>query len=414
MEKINLIFVISERNKNSIASLVGALDKAKEIANNFELKFIDEKEILKNIEKEKGIVCFSFQTPDVFKIQDLVKKLKKNKNLTLLAGGTHSSGAYQHTLKMGFDFVFVGEGEESFINFLKVFLSGKNDYHLIKGIVFKNKSQIVFTGKSNPVDITKFLPVSEKLPFFTPIEITRGCPYGCYFCQTTYLFGNVRHRTIKQITESSKILVNHGWNNIRFVSPNILSYGSKNILKPNLLELEKMLSSVRKVRGVKKIYAGSFPSEVRPEMVDYKTMNLLKKYSDNDNIIIGFQSGSDEMLKKMNRRHTTKQALEAIEKAIEVGFKVNVDFVFGLPDETKEDEEQTIKILKKLSKISEIRIHGHIFLPLPGTPWQNKKPTKISNNLRGIIEELEISGKIYGDWKEQEKLAKQITDLKIR
>lgn len=399
----DLVFVVSQSNRNSLAALCGALDSQKEIANKFNLRFIEEKDIPGEINPSpKQIICFSFQTPDVFRIQNLIPKIKKKNNKTILiAGGPHSLGAYQHTLKMGFDFVFVGEGEEVFLDFLEEYLLGKKNYQKIQGIV-----------RATPVDIKKFLPVSKNFKPFTPIEITRGCPHGCRFCQTTYLFGKIRHRTVNQIVESAKILVAHGWTKIRFISPNILSYGSKSGLKTNLSKLEEMLSAVRKVKGVEKMYAGSFPSEVRPENATKAALSLLKKYSDNNNIIIGFQSGSDKMLKKMHRQHTVKDALEAIEKALEIGFKVNADFIFGLPKESKEDEGKTIKVMKKLTTWSGVKIHGHTFLPLPGAPWQNENPGKISEKLRETLRELQASGKIYGDWKEQEKWAEKITHLK--
>jgi len=312
---------------------------------------------------------------------------------------------------MGFDFAFVGEGEAVLVEFLKKYLAGKRNFARILGLALEEDGKIIFTGKASPVNLQKYLPVSPRFGLFTPIEITRGCPHGCRFCQTSYLFGRIRHRTIKQIVESAKILVSHRWNSIRFVSPNILSYGSEDGIKPNLANLEEMLGAVRKVRGVEKIYAGSFPSEVRPENVTREALLLLKKYSDNDNIIIGLQSGSDRMLEEMHREHTVKEALRAIEDSLDLGFKVNVDFIFGNPGETENNEKETIAILQKLGKLPEVRIHGHTFLPLPGTPWENERPGKISPKLKEAIEELKSSGKIFGDWEEQEQMAQKIATL---
>ena len=402
---IDLVFVISPTNRNSFAALGGVLEQFASFDKYFKLRIIDEEQVLKEqaSEKEK-IFCFSFQSFDVARIKTLLRQLKKkNQKAVLVAGGAHSSGNFEQTLKMGFDYVFVGEGEEVFLNFLKEYLSPKKDFGKIKGIAFKRKGEIVFTGKAGPVDITKFLPVSERFPFFTPIEITRGCPYGCYFCQTTYLFGRTRHRTIKQIKKSVEVLVNNGWKKIRFVSPNILVYGSADGLKPNLSQLEKMLMAVRKIKGAERVYAGSFPSEIRPEQVTKKALLLLKKYADNDNLIIGLQSGSNSVLERMHRGHTVEQGVRAIKTALQAGFKVNADFIFASPGETKKEEQETIEILKQLMKLPGVRIHGHTFMPLPGTPWEKEKPGRISKQLREALEELEKSGKLYGDWQEQEK-----------
>lgn len=398
---IDLIFVLSPSNKNSFAALCGALDTVPKIKENFNLKLVNEENIINELSSGKTkIACFSFQTPDIFRLSPLIKRIKKITPKTILiAGGAHSSGAPHHTLNMGFDYVFVGEGEEIFINFLKNYL------------LEKNNSKRILVAPKNSVDILKFLPVSQGFPLFTPIEITRGCPYGCRFCQTTYLFGKIKHRSINQIVKATKILREHGWKHIRFVSPNILSYGSKDGFKPNLTKLEKMLISVKKVKGVKKIYAGSFPSEVRPENVSKKALLILRRYCDNNNIIIGFQSGSDSVLKRMRRGHTVKEALRSVEVALEIGFKVNVDFIFGNPHETEKEEEETIKVLKELAKFPNLKIHGHTFLPLPGTPWGKEKPSKISPKLKEFLKSLEISKKLYGDWEKQERLGKKFYKL---
>ncbi len=172
-----------------------------------------------------------------------------------------------------------------------------------------------------------------------------------------------------------------------------------------------MLASVRKVPRVQKVYAGSFPSEVRPESISRETLEILKQYSDNDNLIVGFQSGSDSVLRRMHRQHTVKQALNATQLALEMGFRVNVDFIFGTPRETKKEEAETIAVLRQLAKLPKVKIHGHTFLPLPGTPWQSEPPRAISSNLRELLDDLAANNRLYGDWESQEILAKQISTL---
>lgn len=394
---INLVFVRSRSNRNSLAALCGAIEKEKL---DLEVKTIDEKDLLKKLRKysAKTIIAFSFQTPDILRLAELIPQVKKiNKDFTLVAGGAHPSGAPGRTSKMGFDFVFVGEAEDSFISFLENISQGK-----------KISQKII---KSSPVDISEYSPISEKYKAFGSIEITRGCPFGCRFCQTTYLFGKIRHRTIKQITEATRILIRNGRTDIRFVSPNLLSYGSANGFKPNLNQLEKILKSVRTVKGVRKVFAGSFPSEIRPEQLNERTLEIIKKYCDNNNLIIGAQSGSDLMLEKCHRLHSVADARRAIELTLQAGLKANVDFIFGMPGETKKEEQKTMNFIKELVEKKNIRIHGHTFLPLPGTPWEKEKPGKISPGLRRILKKLRKAGKEYGDWEEQERIGRLIKEF---
>lgn len=120
-----LVFVISETNKNSLASLCSVLSRTKKLTKTLDIKFIDEKEI-NNIDEKAGnrIFCFSFQTPDALRLDELIKEIKGANNI-LVAGGPHPSGAYNHTLSMGFDFVVVGEGENALIQLLEKLISKK-------------------------------------------------------------------------------------------------------------------------------------------------------------------------------------------------------------------------------------------------------------------------------------------------
>ena len=392
---MKLILVTTKNNRNSIAALCGAIEKE---GLDLSVQLMKEAELLaraKNLKaNSKVIIAFSFQTPDIFWLQELIPKLKKPGDFILIAGGAHPSGTPESTLKMGFNHVFAGESEETLISFLKEVNQGKEK---LPAII-----------KGGMVDITRFPSISEKYQAFGPIEITRGCPFGCYYCQSTYLFGKMRHRNIDQITVMAKIMVRNHRSSIRFISPNLLAYGSKDGLKTNLGQLEKMLVSVRSVKGVKKIFAGSFPSEVRPEQVSQKALKIIKKNCDNDNLIIGAQSGSDRMLKRCHRGHRTADVKRAIELTLEAGFKANVDFVFGMPGETKADETKTIQLIQWLTKSDGVRIHGHSFLPLPGTPWVKEKPGKISPALREFLKDLRIRGKEYGDWEKQEEIGKML------
>jgi B12-binding domain/radical SAM domain protein len=383
----SLTFIRNRANRNSLMALGGAIERTPSLRN-LQVKFARDLRQIKLA--KKTVIAFSFMTPDVPKIARKITGLKKE-NLILIAGGPHPSGAPDQTLKMGFDYCFIGEGEESLISFLTDWLRNKLP-----------KNRII---KSRPIDITQYPPVSLKFNLFGPIEITRGCPFGCKFCQTSYLFNSVRHRTIEQIVWAAEEMAERGFGDIRFVTPNLLAYGSRTGFKPNLLILEKMLTAVRETKGVKQIFAGTFPSEIRPEQISEKGLKIIRQYCDNDNLIIGAQSGSDLILKACHRGHTVEDVHRAIELVLGAGFKVNVDFIFGLPDETKRTERETIKMIEKLIGKAGVRIHSHYFLPLPGTPWAKEKPTKISPQLREFLIDLRKRGKEYGDWQEQEKMA---------
>ena len=149
-----------------------------------------------------------------------LKKLIKSNKLILIAGGSHPTGAPKDTIKMGFDYVIVGEGE---ITLQKIISKLKENEELNEKIIIGEQV----------INLDEF----EKIKPLTPVEITRGCPYKCRFCQTPQIFGNnVRHRSIESILK----LTNPN-TDTRVISPNAFCYGSKTGTKPNIEKLKKLL-----------------------------------------------------------------------------------------------------------------------------------------------------------------------------
>ncbi|MBY8982717.1 MAG: radical SAM protein, partial [Candidatus Lokiarchaeota archaeon] len=135
---------------------------------------------------------------------------------------------------------------------------------------------------------------------------------------------------------------------------------------------------------------------------------LIKKYANNDNIVIGAQSGSQNILDKCNRGHTVEDIYQAVKVTIDMGFKANVDFIFGLPNETDKDREKTIYTMKKLIDMG-AKLNAHTFIPLPQTPFYKAKFSKIDKKTNEFLQEYNFKGKVYGNWRKQEELS-----LKIR
>ncbi len=416
--KIALVLYYHKNNKYSFNALIGALE-SEAIDEKLNIFFVKNKDVLirdiKIIESEheRIIVCFSFFTTQLWEIYELLRKLKSKisqEKYIFIAGGPHPSGDPVGTLKTGFDIVVLGEGEETFVELVQKIIDNQ-DYMEIKGIgrIRDNKSYH-YTGKRKPPDLDKYTPFPIKHGKFGPIEITRGCPYQCYFCQTSFLFGSIpRHRSIEVICKHIQVMKEKKLTDIRFITPNAFSYGSSDGISLNIPKLEELLIKIRKIIGpAGRIFLGSFPSEVRPEHVTEETLNLIKKYASNDNITIGAQSGSPRMLKICNRGHDVDHIYKSVDLTIKNGFKVNIDFIFGLPGETNEDISLTIDMMKKLSTQG-ARIHSHSFIPLPMTPFASKKARRIDESLANEIKKLTSRGQAFGDWKKQERIAVKIS-----
>jgi radical SAM superfamily enzyme YgiQ (UPF0313 family) len=122
------------------------------------------------------------------------------------------------------------------------------------------------------------------------------------------------------------------------------------------------------------------------------------------------------MLRAMHREHDVTDVERAVcylAKYCRKLKKIYVDFIAGLPGESKEDEEMSQQLMERLTHISpKVCIHSHTFMPLPGTPLQYMPPGSVGKTTRATFEQLSKRGQEWGDWKEQEKIAHSISEFR--
>jgi B12-binding domain/radical SAM domain protein len=211
------------------------------------------------------------------------------------------------------------------------------------------------------------------------------------------------------IARYAGVIRQRGLRDVRVVTPNAFSYGSTDGRTLNLPALEGLLVTLRKTLGDEgRLYFGSFPSEVRPEHVNPATVELVTRYASNDNLVIGAQSGSDRVLKHCGRGHGVAEVFSAVSHTLAAGLRAQVDFIFGLPGETREDLNATIDVIRQLAAMGAL-IHAHTFVPLPQTRFAQSPPGRIHGRLREVIRELVRNGHLHGVWHRQERDADRIS-----
>lgn len=385
-----IIFRTNKHNRYSVTAIVGA------ILSKMHIEVIESKNINDILQyPAKGtVVAYSFMSFDLDTVINEISELKQ-KGYTLIAGGPHVTADPQGMLDIGFDYVFIGDGEENIIKFL----SGERP------------ANRTFDGISNRVNLDSYPPICEEKKLFMPIEISRGCPFNCGYCQTPRLAGKiVRHRSIEQIVEYEKISVRYGKTVARFITPNAFGYGSKNGVTSNPQAIDELLFKVKST-GVTEIYFGTFPSDVRPESVTDEVVKIIKKYVNHDYIVIGAQSGSNRILDMIHRGHSVEKVEEALEILAQNGFYAKVDFIFGFPFETKQDVEETFNFIEKIVKKYNAKIHAHTFMPLPGTPLWSSGPGILKDYHYKFLGKLASEGILDGYWAKQEQLAKKVVNV---
>ncbi len=342
----------------------------------------------------------------------------RSHGILAVAGGPHATGDPLGTItSLGFHAAIIGEGEETFPELVNTISKG-GEVLDVAGIYTLDDRKPVYTGARKHINLDDYPPFPHWRYMFNPIEITRGCPYGCKYCQVSYMHGRrMRHRSIDKIIEYAEHMARNGLHDLRFISPDSLAYGLEEASRTPAIDLvEELLDKLyrRFVEGYgMRIFYGTFPSEVRPEHLVPEALRVLRKYVANKEIILGAQSGSNRILELIGRGHTIEDVYEAVENTVSHGFRPDVDYIIGLPGETRQDLEETIKSMEKLVSMG-ARIHLHVFMPLPGTPYAYAPPGRVPEWAKKRIAKIIGMGAAYGQWLHQEKLAAKIAELRKR
>ncbi|KUK29703.1 TIGR04013 family B12-binding domain/radical SAM domain-containing protein [Methermicoccus shengliensis] len=336
-------------------------------------------------EPQDGVMLYSFCTPLSRRVYAEVDAGRRKVDATWVAGGPHASARPREALEH-FDYVVVGEGEKALPLLLDAIERGCEPEG-VEGVAYVREGRMHHTPQRSTVCLDEYPPFDSRR-LCGPIEITRGCPHACAYCQTPRLFGHtVRHRSIPSIVEAAG-----AYRDVRFISPNALGYGSDGV-HPRLDKVEALLSAIHG----KRVFFGTFPSEVRPEFVSERALALMDRYCANRSISIGVQSGSDLVLARLGRGHTVAQAYEAVERCLDADFTPTADFIFGLPIGDEEDERATLEMVEWIVRRGG-RVRAHAFIPLPATPLEHASFKPPSQRTVRTLGRLARAGKLTGSW----------------
>ncbi|MBX5459295.1 MAG: TIGR04013 family B12-binding domain/radical SAM domain-containing protein [Thermogemmatispora sp.] len=436
--KVAVLFLADQSNRFSINALTGAIEQDPRLSE-VTLQFVPPApgaslSALQALREQVGshgtvVVACSFMTAALPKMASLLDTLKRQtgtsqEQVRFVAGGAHASGDAAGTLRLGFDVVFIGEGEWSFCEFLVRLLQGQPDPADIPGVAVLGQGnqgqRVLRTGRPPLIELTSRYPsIGVKHRRLGAIEIGRGCPHACRFCQTPFLHGaRMRHRALENVLEHIEQLVRAGFKDIRFITPDALAYLSDDGMHPQPERLEVALRAMREVAGGARLKFGEFPSEMRPEYITPEIAQLLDRCSDAAYFAIGAQTGSERLLAAMHREHgveAVEQAVRNLARYCHNVKRIYVDFIAGLPGETEQDEAASRALMERLTSISpKVCIHSHTFMPLPGTPLQDAPPGSVGKTTRAIFTHLAQRGQEWGEWQQQETLAQLITVMRRR
>jgi len=327
-----------------------------------------------------GIVGISSMTPGIKTGNLIAEQAKKfSKDIQTIVGGIHSTVLPERTLEEfpGFDMAVFGEGELTLLEVCESLTHGKS-LKGINGLAFRENNRIVKNSPRGFIDDLDRLPhparsllrldlyqqpispglSQETSNYSTGVFTSRGCPFSCTFCAAYHSTGKkVRERSLENIESEILQLLKYKINHIYF-------FDSTFMIK------------AERVKGIGKIlkkYNMTWNCEGR---VDLVTPSLLEDMKRNGCIKISFgvESGSERILKLINKKITREQIINAFQWSRDAGIETSALFILGShPSETPEEVELSYRLAKKIK--TKYPVYS-IITPYPGTEIYSIMKTK--------------------------------------
>ena len=197
----------------------------------------------------------------------------------------------------------------------------------------------------------------------TFLTVQEGCDKFCTFCVVPYTRGAEYSRPVEQIVADAKKLIDQGVKELTLLGQNVNAYHGQG-LDGQDWSLAKLLDELSKLAGLQRLrYTTSHPNDMQDDLIQaHKDNELLMPY-----LHLPFQSGSDKILKAMNRRHTRQNYIELVDRIRQArpDMALSTDIIVGFPGETDQDFEDTMNLVETIGYAS---AYSFKYSPRPGTP----------------------------------------------
>ena len=304
---------------------------------------------------------------------------KKNPHMVIgLCGCMMQEPQVVEKLKKSYSFVNLIFGTHNIYKFAELVVSSLLSDRMIIDI-WKDTDKIV-----------EDLPVERKYPFKSGVNIMFGCNNFCSYCIVPYVRGRERSRNPKDIVREIERLVKDGVVEVMLLGQNVNSYG-KNLDEP--MTFAQLLTEIEKIEGLKRIrFMTSHPKDLSDELIE--VMKNSKKIC--KHLHLPLQSGSSDILQKMNRRYDKEKYLNLVEKIRTAipDISLTTDIIVGFPGETEEDFLETVDVVKKVRYDSAFTF---IYSKRTGTPaavMENQVPEDVvKDRFNRLLETVQTIGR---------------------
>lgn len=353
---------------------------------------------LKNLPKiitpEVKLVGISVMTVQLDSAMKLAKKIKKLRpDLPIVVGGCHVRLFTQDVIKhREFDIIVPGGGEITMAGIFKA-ISNAQSLRKVKGLGFRQNGKVIWTGPQEDIDV-KLLPKMDYsiMDHFSLIKwydgqksmyvySGTGCPFHCTFCVNSISSRKFQQRKISDVVDEIEMLINEY--RISHVYP-IDEFFCAN--HPRLLEFLDLIEK-RKLHFT--WFIQNRADTVVPDRLNNKILKRMRRLGC-VMMLLGVESGSDEMLERMQKKLKVKQAIQATKNLLKAGIIPWLSFMIGMPQETEKDYLATLGIIHQFRNLSQDTVISGptLYRPIAGSLMYDKaiafypKNTKIHFSLQ--------------------------------
>lgn len=320
------------------------------------------------------VVAITAKTPSFNNALQTARLLKEiAPEAVLVVGGSHPTAMPEHAAAPAvFDYLVLGEGEETFRELLNHLDGNGRAPEEIAGLAFNLGNNLHFTPPRQPIKDLDTIPFPARhllppLTAYSPtaasyrqlpmvhIMTSRGCPSRCNFCDRAIFGERYRARSADNVlAEVDEVISRHGAREIRFFDDTFT------INRQRLTAI---------CEGLKKRHPGlPWTCLTKAESVDLEMLKMMHQ-AGCWQVLYGLESGDDRVLESLGKKNTVTMNRQAVKWAREAGLRVRADFIVGTPAETPESLQRTLDFAKELDLDF---AHFNKFVPFPGTTFYHQ------------------------------------------
>ena len=273
-----------------------------------------------------------------------------------------------------------------FVNFAVGPLMHHKIAEILKGISDGTIANAVVNTDFPAISKFDYLPENKAQGACSYLAIQEGCNNFCTYCVVPYTRGVEYSRPIAEVLKEAKRLIDTGTLEINLLGQNVNSYHGEDE-NGKERDLAYLLRRLAEMDGLKRIrYTTSYPADVNDDLIAcHKDIEILMPY-----LHLPIQSGSDKILKAMNRRHNSSDYLRIVEKLQEANpnLRMSSDFIVGFPGETDDDFQATLDVV---NRVKYIQAFSFKYSRRPGTPaavMSNQVEEKVKKERLDILQTL--------------------------